>query len=561
MIPALPAVFLLASLANAQQPAPITSDVPTIEASEISADRITHHVPDPTVHRPGIEQQLRDMRAAGDNEALNRAITALARVDEIRRHKQLRLSFEDVMRRVLEYNYIIEAQSFDPAIETTRVVEAQAAFDATFFSTISNNKVDRPSASQLAATEIDQFTSTYGIRKTLPTGTQVSGFLDLNRTKIPLQFQTINPEYTSTFNLELRQPMMRGFGIDFNRAQIRVAKNNRAISDWAYRRQVRDTLRNVEELYWRLVFARRDIAITVRLLGDFESIYRYLMARSEFDIIPVQLEATKSRLERERANFVRRRATVFDAEQRLLAAMNDPDLPIGGQTELIPKEFLDLTKLDIDAVAEVQTALDNRAEIKEQELVIANLRIGVGQARNLELPRVDVTFRYSVDGLSNKADRAFDEMTGSNFQSYFVLVDVELPIGNRAALAASTRARLQHEQARKSLQAIFEDIILDVHVSTRALTTAYEQIGPSYESAESREREVASIVARAERKDINTLNSELNAREALASERRAMLNAMVEYNVAIADLERSKGTLLRYNNVELIMASDDPEGP
>jgi outer membrane protein TolC len=88
-----------------------------------------------------------------------------------------------------------------------------------------------------------------------------------------------------------------------------------------------------------------------------------------------------------------------------------------------------------------------------------------------------------------------------------------------------------------------------VNLVVRALQTAFDQIAPSYEAAEAREREVQSIVARAERKDINTLTTELNARQSLAGARRAMLGSMVNYNIAIADLERAKGTLLQFHNV------------
>ncbi|MCH7632931.1 MAG: hypothetical protein IIB59_06935, partial [Planctomycetes bacterium] len=106
------------------------------------------------------------------------------------------------------------------------------------------------------------------------------------------------------------------------------------------------------------------------------------------------------------------------------------------------------------------------------------------------------------------------------------------------------------------LKRVLEDTILDVNLATRAVSTAFDQIAPSLESAESREREVASIVTRAERKDLNTLNSELGARQSLANARRAMLNALVEYNIAIVDLERSKGTLLNYHNVVIPTETD-----
>jgi len=88
------------------------------------------------------------------------------------------------------------------------------------------------------------------------------------------------------------------------------------------------------------------------------------------------------------------------------------------------------------------------------------------------------------------------------------------------------------------------------------MTTAYEQISPSFEAAEARVREVDSIVARAERKDINTLTNELNSRQSLANARRALIASMVDYNIAIIDLERAKGTLLTYDNVVIPLESD-----
>jgi len=147
-------------------------------------------------------------------------------------------------------------------------------------------------------------------------------------------------------------------------------------------------------------------------------------------------------------------------------------------------------------------------------------------------------------------------VTRHNFVDYFVGVEFELPIGNRGPRAARKRADLQYRQALAGLNSVIEQILLDVNVSVRALGTAYNQIAPSLEAAQSRQREVDSIVARAERKDFNTLNSELSSRQSLANARRAMLRAMVEYNIATIDLQRARGTLLEYNNVIIPDAAD-----
>ncbi len=523
----------------------------------IPIDRLKWHIPDPESERPLALEAMARAQKEGDKTLAGQIARVLERVDMIRRpQQQLHLTLQEALRRALESNYAIEILRYNPAIETTRVVEAQAAFDAVFFTNIIKNNIDRPSGSQLTATDVDLFSSSYGIRKVLPTGMSVSGAYELNRTKTGLSFQQINPEYTSNFVFEMRQPMLRGFGIDYNRSLILLTKNDRRIADETFRRQVRDTLRQVEELYWRLVQARRDVVITARLLAEYETIYEYLVARQKFDITPVQIAATKANLEESRFDFVRRRAFLFDAEDRLVAAMNSDDVDLADDIEIIPDDFPQIQRIVVDRLAEVQTALDHRQEIKEQELRVDSAKIAVGQAKNGELPRFDLTFSQKYDGLGGSADRSFDELTRGNFIEYFIGVEFEAPIGNRGPRAAHHRSRLVYSQAVATLKRVFEEVILDVNLATRAMSTAYDQIGPTFEAAEARVREVDSIVARAERKDINTLNSELGSRQSLATARRLLIASMVEYNIAIIDLERAKGTLLAHNNV---MIPSDPD--
>jgi len=523
----------------------------------ISPDQLRWHIPDPEPGWEVMARRLERAEAEGDKSAASLARRNMERFAQIRRPQRLRLTLDDALRRALEHNYIIEVERYNPAIETTRVVEAEAAFDAVFFTSVSKQLVDRPTGSQLVSSDADILDSSYGVRKLLPSGMQVSAAYGLDRTKSSLSFQQINPEYFSTIALEARQPFLRGFGLDYNRALIRLSKNDQRVSTLAFRRQVRDTLREVEEAYWRVVQARRDIIIEARLLAEFEGIYEYLEARQAFDATPVQLAATKADLETSRAAFVRLQAAVLDAEDTLIAAMNDPELNLADDVEIVPADFPNLVRVQVDRLADVQTALDNRPEIHEQELQVASARILLDRAKIDELPRLDVLFRYTIDGLAGTADKSFDEVTRHNYVDYLIGVELEIPIGNRGPRAAHQRARLQHAQAMAQLKAVIEQTILDVNRSARALSTAYDQILPSFESADAREREVDSIVARAERKDFNTLTTELNSRRRLALARRDMLGAMVNYNIAIFTLEAAKGTLLRYNNV--FIAGDEEE--
>ena len=99
-------------------------------------------------------------------------------------------------------------------------------------------------------------------------------------------------------------------------------------------------------------------------------------------------------------------------------------------------------------------------------------------------------------------------------------------------------------------------MILDTNLAVRKLGSTYDQLVPGLESVHAREREIDSIVARAERMDINTLRNELSARQDLARSRSFLLSSLIDYNIAIIDLERAKGTLLRHHNVIIAPPGD-----
>ena len=164
------------------QEADADSDTDVRQTEDIPQDRLFWHVPDPDADRDRARQLQAEAEAEGERIRAKRIRRLIELSEEIDRPSELRISLEEAIHRALATNYALEVARINPAVETTRVVEAQAAFDALFFSNITKTKVDRPSASQLQATQADLFTSSTGIRKLLPTGMQVSGRIEFDRT-------------------------------------------------------------------------------------------------------------------------------------------------------------------------------------------------------------------------------------------------------------------------------------------------------------------------------------------------------------------------------------------
>lgn len=521
---------------------------------ELNLDEVLLYLPDPADRAHLRNEMLEEGRTSVEDRFLERLTERVAVVD---RPEDLRLALDDVLQRAMRYNYNVRVSSYNPAIDTARIVEAEAAFDASFFANLTKNKQNQPTASALVGSNVDTLSMQAGLTKLLPSGMRATTSLGAQRQSNDFQFQEINPVWTSDFVVELRQPWLRGFGIDFNRSAIRLAKLDRDISESTFRRQIITTLRDVEQAYWTLVQARREVVISASVLTRFEQIYDYLWQRREFDAYRIQIADTRARLEQSRAAYIQVVANVRNAEDRLIALINDPDVDLADNIEILPTDFPQIYPVAVDRETEAQVALDHRPELHESKYRIKQARVRIGQAKNQVLPQLDMTFRYTVDGLGKSAHRAFSEVTKNDFHEYFVSIEFEIPVGNRAARARLRQAQLQHAQAIASLESVFENVLLDVNLRVRGVETSYDQIAPNFETATANKEQFEAIRARAESRNFVQLNQELNALQSFAVARRDLMQSLIDYNMAIVELERAKGTLPEYNNIVLTAEEQD----
>jgi outer membrane protein TolC len=154
-----------------------------------------------------------------------------------------------------------------------------------------------------------------------------------------------------------------------------------------------------------------------------------------------------------------------------------------------------------------------------------------------------------VQGIGRSADSAFDNVTMNRFNSYTVAANFSYNFGERAARAAHRRARLQEAQAIVALNQVSDGIAEEVNQTVRTLMVRYEQIPPALLAVTATERNLRSLQARTQQINPTFLQTELQTVELLASNRRTLLQVIVDYNLGIVQLERAKGTLLDYNNV------------
>lgn len=531
-----------------RRPAAVVGSLTTTQPT--ATQTFEWQMPDPSTAADIFSERIKiitDERRARDYQRTS--VRAVQHLKALKRGKQIRLSLSEVTHRALANSYAIRIAGFEPAVSAAQIVEAEALFDSTFYANWIETSQDQPTASQLQASKNKARTASAGIRKLLSTGTQIDIGYNFQRTYTNQPFQTLNPAYTNNLNLQLMQPLLRGFGLDFNRSQINIRKSERKIAIEKFRQQVREILINVEQAYWGLVQARRNATVAAELLAETEETYRYVEARRDFDAFAVLIANSKSAVDLKRVEMITAVAKVKEMEDTLKGLMNDPEITLSDDIEIIPIDIPDAVQIVVDRLSEVQIALDNRSELKERELEIEVARIYVGQAKNQVLPKFDAVFSYKINGLDGDPDAAFGQMTENRYEDYQVGVQFEWPVGSRKSRALLKQAKLRYQQAITGRMAQIEKIILDVNKAVRELETAWDAIDPARTATLAAEENVRATKERAERKSPAELQTELSGQEQLAQARRTLLSALIRYNFAIADLERAKGRLLPYNNV------------
>src|SRR5580704_4919075 len=71
----------------------------------------------------------------------------------------------------------------------------------------------------------------------------------------------LTPQLGSNFQLRITQNLLQGFGSLPNMRFIHIAKNNREISDVAFRLQIITTVDQIENMYWDLVYAYENVRV------------------------------------------------------------------------------------------------------------------------------------------------------------------------------------------------------------------------------------------------------------------------------------------------------------
>lgn len=362
---------------------------------------------------------------------------------------------------------------------------------------------------------------------------------DLNILGMP-----VNPTEVADFAIELRQPLWRGWGKTYNLANLIVARVQVKIGARMLEAAKLDVAINVVNTYWGLVLAREELAVAREHYKRAEDLLRITTERVNVgELAPVERTRAEAGLAaRENLIFVLENA-IASTEDLLKFLISPSENPADWDFTIIPTDEPTLADFDVDLAVSLKMAVDRRPELKGAELGLKAAEIIVKKASDDRKPQVDLTARYTAYGTDGNLGNALDRLNKAEQTSVELGIELSYPLGNRYAKSLYAKARLARDSAFLAYRTTRNAIIMDVRGAARDIESAKKRIEANRKAVT-----VAEEVLRAEQArfdaQLSTNFEVLRTQDDLADAEKQLLQAIIEYNLAVVALKRADGSLL-----------------
>jgi outer membrane protein len=398
-------------------------------------------------------------------------------------------------------------------------------------------------------------------------------------------FTAVSPALNSSFRATLTQPILQGFGFAPTTRFIRLANNNRELTDVAFRLQVITTVDQIENLYWDLVYAYENARVQNESLAFAKKTQSDTQKQVEIgSLAPIEVVRAQSTVAQDQ-QLVTVAQTNLQLEQLLMKNALTRTLkdPVLATAEVIPTSTMDIPAEEQVVPTEdlINDALRHRAELVESRIDLNSRDISNRAVRSALLPSLNLFAYYGGAGVGGRQNpltfcssppsviqdifgcasptggpNGFDfpfattpiggtlnQLVNSTNPDKGVGLNLNIPIRNRAAQSLQVRSELEYRQAQMRLQQIENQVGIEV----RNAQYAVQQNRASVDSAKAAV-ELASQSLDAEQKKYqfgtSTATLVLQYRSQLATAESALVNATVAYEKSRLELYRATGTVL-----------------
>jgi len=403
-----------------------------------------------------------------------------------------------------------------------------------------------------------------------------------NRITSNNEFNSLTPALSSNFQFKLTQHLLQGFGFVPNTRFIRIAKNNREISDVAFRLQITSSVDQIENMYWDLVYAYENVRVQQEQLAFAQKTLSDNRKQVEIGTLaPIEV--------------VRAQSTVASNQQTLTLALTNLELeqllmknaisrtlvdPALADAEVIPTSTMELSAQEALVPTQdlVNDALSHRPELAEARINLSNTDISNKAIRSALLPSLDLFAYYGGAGLGGSANPGYicavdpsfctpgatsytgpppvsygatlNQLVNSSAPDKGIGLSLNIPLRNRAAQATQVRSEFEYRQAQLRLQQIENQVRIEVRnaqfgvqQNRASVASAQAAVDLARQSLDAEQKKYALGAS------TSTLVLQNNA--AMTQAEVTLVSAKALYEKAEVELDRAIGLLLDHAGIQI----------
>jgi outer membrane protein len=455
--------------------------------------------------------------------------------------------------------------SFDPALIGSLSWAHQTTPQTSSFITGTNSLIQRQDLSSIAAQQY------------FPTGTLVNLGLSNNNVNTNSARSDFSPVTNASLSLTVTQHLLQGFGSAVNTRQIRIARNNREVSDLTFKAQVITTVSAVMDLYWDLVSYNENVRVQRDALAANDRLLRDNTKQVEVGTLAsIEIVRAQAEIAASQQALTVAQTQLLQQEMILKTALSRTGLlnPAVASAHVILTDHIQVP--DVEAIAPIQDmvaqAFASRPELSQFRILIQNQEMGIRGARNELLPTLDLVGSLSNNALAGQVNQipqagggipraptsffvggygtVLSQLFARNFPNYSIGFNLNIPLRNRAAQADVITSELALRQQQIGVQRLENQVRLEVQNAVIGV----QQSRAQYDSA-IKQRVLQQQTVEAEQKKLEmgvstTYNVILTQRDLTTAESNVVA-ATSAYSKAKVEMDRAIGQTLFNNNVSM----------
>ncbi|MFM8252756.1 MAG: TolC family protein [Planctomycetota bacterium] len=458
---------------------------------------------------------------------------------------RLGLGQAEVVRTLAGVNAVTTGRTvYDVSAVNSQIDAAWAQFDPRVRLDNGWNRSE-PVLSEFAA---DRYLLDFGLDKKLTTGATVGlGVVANSNRQRPLLASAFDPLHTSSTQIGITQPLLQGFGREANLVPVVLARIDTERSFFQLKDSVQEMVRGVVEAYWLLVAARTDVWARQQQVSQAEEALRLADARFRSEINNAA-EVAQARLTL--ANF---RATLIAAQGNVLvregALRNILGMPPSDEELLVPTSPPNRERIEPVWDELLELAAERRPDLIELKLVLEADQQSLVQANNQARPRMDAVALYRWNGFDGELPSGLTvQSRPGQYTDWTLGVNFSVPLGLRQARAGVRQTELLIARDRANLNQGLHAASHQLALSVRNLAQQYEQFLAYQEARAAARTNLNQQLAQYRSQRViflNVLQAITDWGNSITNE----ANALAQYNIQLATLERQTGTILETHGV------------